>query len=71
MPQNEHVLQVLMWAWSIIWCGMFVLVILGVCEHATRIVGLMRHLLEELKLCVGLTAVVVQLTLNRLLHEFI
>ena len=71
MPQNEHVLQVLMWAWSIIWCGMFVLVILGVCEHTTRIVGLMRHLLEELKLCVGLTVVVVQLTLNRLLHESI
>lgn len=70
MPQNECVLQVLMWAWSIIWCGMFVLVILGVCEHAAQIVGLMRHLLEKIKLCVGLTAVIVQLTHNRLLHKF-
>ena len=71
MSQNEHVLQVLVWAWSIVGCGMVTLVVLSACEHATRIVGLMRHLLEELKLCVGLTAVVVQLALNRLLHEFI
>lgn len=69
MLQNEYLLQVLMWAWSIIGCGMFALVVLSACEHAAQIATLTLCLLEKLKLCVGVAAVVMQLAFARLLHK--
>lgn len=69
MFQNEHVLQVLMWAWSIAALGMFVCAVLGICEHIFEIVEHCLHGFEMAKLYLGLAIAIVQGLLEQLLHS--
>lgn len=69
MFQNEYVLQVLMWAWSIVALGVFAFAVLGVCEHVFEIVEQCLHGFEMAKLYLGFAIALVQYVLQHILHK--
>lgn len=66
MFQNEYVFQVLLWAWSIIGFGVFVLILIGVCEHAVQIFAFILCAYQSIKICLGVAFAVIRMRLDRM-----
>ena len=66
MSQNEYILQVLLWAWSIIGFGMLVLVLIGVCEHAAHIFVFVLCAYQSIKICFGVAFALIRMKLDRM-----
>lgn len=64
MSQNEYVFQVLMWAWSIIGFGMFVLALIGICEHAAQIFAFVLYAYQSIKMYLGVAFAVIRMRLD-------
>lgn len=66
MFQNECVLQVLLWAWSIIGFGMLILVLIGVCEHAAQIFAFVLCAYQSIKICFGMALALIRMKLDHM-----
>lgn len=66
MFQNEYVLQVLLWAWSVIGFGMLVLALIGVCEHASQIFAFVLYAYQSIKVYIGMVLAVIRIKLGRM-----
>lgn len=66
MFQNEYVFQVLLWAWSVIGFGTFVLILIGVCEHAAQIFAFVLYAYQSIKIYLGVAFAMIRVKLDRM-----
>ena len=66
MFQNEYVLQVLLWAWSVIGFGMLTLALIGVCEHASQIFAFVLCAYQSIKVYFGVVLAVIRVKLDHM-----